>query len=407
MLDQQERLLKLRVRIMRDSRFGVLSGIMMTGACKFTDEVPTAATNGLDVLINKQFFASLSDEEAIFLLTHEYYHVLLMHMVNYTDLIEENAQLANIAMDLCINLMLDDVAGRGADGFLRVPDMALLDRQYADLSTREIFFMLKKSGQQGKGKGKPKSASGKDGQQIDEHRPAGGDAEGDGEATPGAPLSAQQAKEVMQQVDSAVRQAAQMAGRTGASIDRLVAGLLEAVVPWEEQLREFVKQQSAGSDMSTWRKLSRRWMARDIKQPSHYTERMGRITIGIDTSSSIGDEQLRRALSEIKTACESVNPDVVDVIYWDHVVQAHEMYEGDNVQTLVDATKPRGGGGTRAASMLEYMQAKDIKPDCVVMFTDGYCEHGFDTLEWPAPIMWCISTKGIVPATGKSIYVPA
>ena len=407
-MNETDRLLKLRVKLMRDPRFYAIAGIMMTGKCVFTDEVPTAATNGLDVLINKEFFASLTDEVALFVLAHEYYHVMLMHMLSYKDLIEEDAQTANTAMDLVINNMLDEVAGSRADTFLEVWENAFLDKQYAGLSTREVFHKLRqnKSAQ-------PKSASGGKGKPMDEHRPAQGQGqeqgdEGTGVAPPaGAPLTAEQAKAVEQQVDSMIRQASQMAGRIGAKMDRAVSDMLEVTVPWEEQLQEFVKQMAAGNDLATWRKLSRRWMARDIKMPSHYSEKLARITIGVDTSGSIGDVQLRRALAEIKGACDTVNPEMVDVIYWDAQVAAHEVYEGDAVQSLVDATKPRGGGGTRVRCMLEYMQAKDIKPDCIVIFTDGYCESDFGGDGWPAPVMWCISTKGVTAPTGKSLFVPA
>ena len=116
---------------------------------------------------------------------------------------------------------------------------------------------------------------------------------------------------------------------------------------------------------------------------------------------------MRRALSEIRGACEVVSPEIVDVIYWDAAVAAHEVYEGDAVQTLTEVTKPRGGGGTRVGAMLDYMQARDIKPDCIVIFTDGYVESGWGGDGWPAPVMWCVSTKGMTAPNGKTLFVPA
>lgn len=406
-MTQTERLMRLRVKLMRDPRFYAIAGVMMSGKCVFSKEVPTAGTNGLDVLINEEFFAGLTNEVALFVLAHEYYHVMLMHMLNYTDLIEEDAKTANMAMDLVINNMLDDAAGPRAGHFLEVWEHAFLDRQYAGLSTREVYHKLRQNKKQ------PKSANGGQGKPMDEHRPAQGESgQGEGKGTDvtapvGAPLTPEQAKTVGREVDSAIRQATQMAGRTGAKIDRAISGMLEVTVPWEEQLQEFVKQQAAGNDLATWRKLSRRWMARDIKMPSHYSEKLARITIGVDTSGSIGDVQLRRALAEIKGACDVVTPEMVDVIYWDAEVAAHEIYEGDAVQTLVDATKPKGGGGTRVRSMLDYMKARDIKPDCIIVFTDGYVESDWGGDGWPAPVMWCVSTKGVTAPTGKSLFVPA
>jgi predicted metal-dependent peptidase len=102
-----------------------------------------------------------------------------------------------------------------------------------------------------------------------------------------------------------------------------------------------------------------------------------------------------------------VHPEIVDVIYWDADVTAHEIYEGDQVQRLAESTKPKGGGGTRVGAMLDYMKAKDIRPDCIIIFTDGYVESDWGGDSWPAPVLWCVSTKGIVAPFGKTLYVPA
>jgi predicted metal-dependent peptidase len=123
----------------------------------------------------------------------------------------------------------------------------------------------------------------------------------------------------------------------------------------------------------------------------------------VDTSGSIGPEALRRALSEVVGACEAVKPDIVDIIYWDAEVAAHEIYEGDAVTTLAQTTKPAGGGGTDPTSMQRYMEEKQIKPDCIVQFTDGFVPSWG---QWSAPVLWCISTRNCVAPNGVSIYVP-
>jgi predicted metal-dependent peptidase len=125
--------------------------------------------------------------------------------------------------------------------------------------------------------------------------------------------------------------------------------------------------------------------------------------IGIDTSGSISPADLRRALSEVVGVCSITRPEAVDVICWDAEVASHQTFEGDEITTLVDAVTIKGGGGTDPVCMARYLDAKGIKPDCIVQFTDGCI--GRDWGNWNAPVLWCISRKGITAPVGTSIYV--
>jgi predicted metal-dependent peptidase len=382
---------------MRDPRFMAMSGVLMVGTWEVRDDVPTAGTNGRDVFYGRSFINDADDKLTRFVVLHEYFHVMLMHMTVWQKMFEEDGQTANFAADAVINLMLHDLDPRG--DFLTIWDNAVLDQQYRGMDTGEVYRAMKKQGQQQQ---QPKAANGKGAQQFDQHKPATGD-EGDGEV--GDALSAAEAEEVRKTVDSALRQGALIAGKIGADVHRAFGDLLEPQVDWAEQLREWLRTTAAGNDLSTWRKPSRRWLAQDAYMPSRYTEAVRRVTIGVDTSGSISGDQLRRALTEIMCACETVRPEIVDVIYWDSRVAAHEVYEGDAVQTLAQTTKPKGGGGTRVTSMREYMEREDIKPEATIVFTDGYVEPDWGG-QWPGPVLWAISTKGMRAPSGVSLYVP-
>ena len=47
------------------------------------------------------------------------------------------------------------------------------------------------------------------------------------------------------------------------------------------------------------------------------------------------------------------------------------------------------------------------QPDCIIVFTDGYVESDWGGTAWPAPVLWCVSTKRLTAPTGKTLYVPA
>lgn len=403
----EDKITKARTAIMRDPRFVAMSGVLMVGNWEVRDDCPTAATNGKDVIYGRSFVDQCDDKLLRFVVLHEYFHVMLMHMTVWQHMFEEDAQTANFAADAVINLMLHDLDPRG--DFLTVWEHAVLDQQYRGMDTGEVYRALRKNGKgQGGGKGQsgsPRSASGGKAKDFDKHEPAkpgDGDAKGDGMK----PLTPEEAKEVQKTVDTALRQGALIAGKVGANVDRTFGDLLQPQVNWEDQLREWLRTTAVGNDLSTWRKPARRWLGQDAYMPSRYTEAVKRVTIGVDTSGSIGPDQLRRALTEIMSACESVHPEMVDVIYWDAAVAGHEVYEGEAVQTLPETTRPRGGGGTRVGSMREYMEREGIEPDATIIFTDGYVEAGWGGA-WPGPVLWAISTKGIKAPTGVSLFVPA
>jgi predicted metal-dependent peptidase len=396
-MNAEDKITKARTAIMRDPRFVAMSGVLMVGTWEVRDDVPTAGTNGRDVFYGRSFINDADDKLTRFVVLHEYFHVMLMHMTVWQKMFEEDGQTANFAADAVINLMLHDLDPQGY--FLTIWDNAVLDQQYRGMDTGEVYRAMKKQGQQQQ---QPKGANGPGAKQFDQHKPATGD-EGDGEV--GDALSAAEAEEVRKTVDSALRQGALIAGKIGADVHRAFGDLLEPKVDWAEQLREWLRTTAAGNDLSTWRKPSRRWLAQDAYMPSRYTEAVRRVTIGVDTSGSISQVQLQRALTEIMCACETVRPEIVDVIYWDSRVAAHEVYEGDAVQTLAQTTKPKGGGGTRVTSMREYMEREDIKPEATIVFTDGYVEPDWGG-QWPGPVLWAISTKGMRAPSGVSLYVP-
>jgi predicted metal-dependent peptidase len=385
----EQRITKARSAIMRDERFTAISPILMIGSWSVVDDMPTAATNGRDVLYGRKFVDECDDRLLRFVVLHEYYHVMLQHMTTWAKLDKEDAKLSNIAKDMVINLMLNEADPGGQ--FLTVWEHAYCDQQYKGLDTGEVYRRLKNQSQ-----------SQPQGQQMDDHQSGGepGDEEGEGGMKP---LTEAEAGEVIKAVDTALRQGALIAGKLGHGMARDVEALLEPVVPWQDVLRDWLKTTAKGEDLSTWRRPARRWLGQDMYMPSRYTESVERIVIGIDTSGSIGEEALRRALSEVAGACEMVSPQMVDVIYWDAQVAAHEVYEGERVRDIANVTKPKGGGGTDARAMFDFMDKRGIKPDAVIMFTDGYTPWP-KTL--PCPVLWCISTKGLRAPVGESLYVP-
>ena len=107
MMDKRQREFKsIKIGVMRSKPFGLLRGVMMLGETTFTDEIPTACTNGRDEKYNLDFWF---DEVANtrkglgFGQVHENFHKVAKHMIVYQTLYKEDPALANMACDYWIN----------------------------------------------------------------------------------------------------------------------------------------------------------------------------------------------------------------------------------------------------------------------------------------------------------------
>ena len=174
---------------------------------------------------------------------------------------------------------------------------------------------------------------------------------------------------------------------------------------WREMLREFVKSTCSAKDTSSWRKVNRRFLSMGTYMPSLIGEKVGHMVIAVDTSGSVGQEELSGFLTEVKGIAEEVKPSQVDLIYWDSRVAAHEEYTENDVSNIINSTKPRGGGGTSPSCVSEYLKEKAIEPECVIMLTDGYVGNDWGR-DWTAPVLWAIvGGNDCVADNGKTILV--
>lgn len=398
----ERRLKKVVIDLLREPTFADMAGIFMLGKKSVVDAMPTAATDGRDEWYGRAFIEMLDDKSLAFVVVHESYHKMLRHLTTWEKLHKEDPQLANMACDYVINLAIFN--RDPGEKMVKMPQkdgkpMGLLDRRFANMNAKQVFDILKQEKQGGTGAfgpGQPGSQGNGDGAGLDEH-----DWEGAKE------LSKEEKEELVKEIDQAIRQgqiaAAKMHGKGGGNTMRELTDLLEAKVDWRELLREFVSAICAGRDQSSWRRPNRRFLSTDTYMPSLVSERVGHLVIGVDTSGSIGGEELARFLSEVKEIAERVTPDKVDLLYWDGEVAGHEVYDSFTLPTLVDSTKPKGGGGTDPTCVKRYLDKHKITPECVIMLTDGYLG---DWGQWDVPILWCVcGGNKVVAPVGKTVHV--
>ena len=267
--------------------------------------------------------------------------------------------------------------------------MGLVDERFRGMNTKQVFDILKQE--------QPEDGGGGGGDGFDEH-------DWDGAKD----MTDEEKKELAKEVDQAIRQgliACKRAGTGAGGLDRELGELLEPKVDWRELLREFVKTTCKARDTSSWRRVNRRFLGTGVYMPSMIGQKVGHLVVGVDTSGSIGNAELSTFLSEVKAIAEEVNPSAVDLLYWDSEVAGHETYDESNVGSIVESTKPMGGGGTSPSCVSDYLNKNKIVPECVIMLTDGYVGGDWGS-DWTAPTIWAITDcKDAVAGNGKTIYI--
>jgi predicted metal-dependent peptidase len=415
-LSAEQRIERCHVQLMKHKNFALFSGLFMIGKVSVDDETPTACTNGMDVRYGRAFVDRLNDKQLAFLILHENMHKAYRHLVVWEKLYKRNAVLANIACDYVINLQIRDYDPQQYDTEMPTDDegkpMGCLDEKYRGMDSQEVFLKLieERGEDYGKGKGTVKVYVIGEG---DENRSSD---DGDGEGIPtfdehdweGAGEASQEEKdEAGKEIEQALRQGSILVGKMGGNVDRNISEMLTPKIDWKEALRDFVKSMTQGKDQSSWRRLHKRYLAADLIMPSSYSEKVGGIAIAIDTSGSIGTEELSQFLSEVKSICEEVSPEYIDLLYWDTHVAARETYTENELSGLTESTKPAGGGGTEPACVPKFMKKHNMTPECLLMLSDGYIGHQNES-DWDisAPVLWCIKGNSRFEApVGKTVHV--
>lgn len=391
MTDLAERKLKrVKINLLRDPRFAFWRGIMMVGKTELRDDIPTACTDGCNELYGRKLVEILDEKMLAFVVLHENLHKIGRDLTTWKRLFEEDAQLANIACDHRINLLLVDMDP--AEQTIAFPKIAgqrvgVCDPRFKGMDVPAIYRILKQEKEEGKSSGV--------GEGFDEH---------DWQSANG---QSKEAKEKLEKdIDQALRQGERehrkVNGDKAGSLSRELSELLHPKIDWREVLAEFVRSVCTGRDTSTWRRPNRRFLGQDIIMPSLMSEKVGRIVYAGDMSGSVSQREQMAMVTELVSVANQVRPDKIDVLYWDSEVARHEEYDESNLDLLATSTKPAGGGGTSPACVKRYLTEKHINPECVIMLTDGYVDS------WPdfdCPVLWVVTTKNITAGTGMTIHL--
>ena len=316
-MQQETRLKKAHIALMKHKDTALYSGVVLMGTSKVIDNCPTAYTDGVNKRYGRKFMEGLSDPELTALVLHENLHVALNHMGRFKQKFEENPQLMNVAADYVVNDIIVSISANDSN-FIKLPECGLYEAKYHNWSVNEVYKDLKKQQEEQQNN----LSTGVDNSQTETGDIGVGDLKPLEEHDFGQvkEMSPQELKELSGKIDDALREGQILAGKLGGKTPRSIDELLKPKVDWKAELREFISSSVKGNDEYTWRKFNKRLIANDIYMPSMENESIGELVVAIDTSGSIGTKALTEFATELVAICDTVTPEKIRVIWWDHDV---------------------------------------------------------------------------------------
>lgn len=360
-------------------------------AIESTNRAATACVDAFGRMQYKQEFVnSLKTEEVCGLLAHETMHVALAHLQRLGP---RDQKLANIAMDVVVNMMVVK------SGMKLPPDGIPVD-QHSDESnfiinkTRvsikkvsektweevyaEILQLLEDNNDLPR-VNKMVTVGGKSIQQ-DEHN-----FDQTGDMTP----------EQKEEWKSALAEAAAYAksrGNVPGGMERLIDALLKPKVNWQAMLRKYLRSHLQPVDWS-YQRPNKKSYPSEVFLPIVRKESV-EVEVIIDTSGSIGHEELKEFMSEVLSISKSSQHVQMSVSFADTAIRARYPVR-NNTQASILALKPMGGGGTCMENALDEIKEKNRQVPVTIVLTDGEDVFKRAAKDYPFQVIWVVDNRNM------------
>jgi len=340
---------KSKIKIMTKANTAFISTVLFSLKHSWNKDISTARVDGINIEINPKFFGDLSEDERVGLLLHESWHVCFNHMIRRGD---KDLNKYNRAADYVINILLVDA------GFI-IPKGGLLNISYRGMSTEQVYDLLEDSDDDFDNDIlEPCDASESDLQELE--------------------------SSITDIITKASIQSKQLKDKVGTipeSIERLIDEAINPKLPWNTILANYVND-LLKEDYSL-SKVNRRYLPQDIVLPSLYSESLSKVTIAVDTSGSVSNEEFSSFVNEIKYIKDTSTIEEMSVIDFDTCIK--NIHSVRDIEDISDITFT-GGGGTDLFPVFEYTNKHE--PTLLIVFSDLECYPIKDIPNYP--VIWVV-----------------
>jgi len=358
-------------------------------------EVPTVGiTEKLRVFYNPEWVEEHEDYIKTILM-HEVMHIVLKHHPRFKEFAKKEAKdknLANVAMDAVINFQICQLSHEGHS--YRFPSDISIHNGCFDFNNKTLIkigeeYLQQPIHMEGKTWEDVYSELKKQGHEQEQGLMDGDilldDSDGDKDKKPSdKDMTPEKVSEI---VSEAVNHA-KLQGKLPTEIERLVDEVYNTKTPWQKILKQNM-QGFIPFDFN-YRKPSRRSYSLGTYLPMSDKQPQLKLYVGVDTSGSIGEDEMQYFLSEIYSIVKQFMFVEMKVLFCD--AKVHEV---QSVKTREDIYKltPKGGGGTSFVPVFDYIQKEHPGRDDILLYlTDGYGQ--FPKNKPPYNVVWLsISSK--------------
>ena len=314
-----------------------------------TEWCSTLATDGRNFYYNNDFVNRLTPKQAEFGFAHEVLHNVFDHMGRREN---RDPVLSNIAADYTVNQILKD------ERIGEVPDWIQIfqDNKYRGQSYEQIYDELYQNAD--------KVSLESLGELLDEHL--------DGDGEDGRPkLTPEEKKAIKDEIKEAMVAAAQSAGagKVPAGVARMIQDFTEPKMDWRQLLRMSI--QSMFRNNYSFSRPNRKSQHSGAILPGLLNQETIDVSVAIDMSGSISNEQAKDFISEVKGIMDEYVDFKLDIWCFDTDVYNYQQFNMENADEIVEY-KVKGGGGTDFDANWTFMKNNDLVPKKFIMFTDGY-----------------------------------
>ncbi len=356
--------------------------IVMRLPIEADSSILTACTNGAKICYNPKFFKSLESQERYFVLMHEILHVLLLHCRRGE---KRDPKIWNTACDIVVNQMLTnmhyELQNRGI--FLKKPKDGIYAAVSKDITTEELYEQIAALNKKRKKNSKnliikKNFVWGGDGDKNMMEIQTMDDLE-DYEVLLNGALS-DEIRMNEQMIKGMIKESLQ---KNRSSIgSNLVPGQLIRLTEskklnWRLLLKNFLNQKI--SDEASYSTPERKYLHMDMILPGYSMtdDELDEIWAFIDSSGSISENEMNQFLTQLYRISKEFHC-VANICYWDTKVT--DVYRNIRNEKDILKCKPNHSGGTDINCVYNWIQENKVKPDVMVILTDG----AFGKLTTPA-----------------------
>jgi predicted metal-dependent peptidase len=369
--------------------FSFFGSMLQTIAIDFSSRIPTACISyqiqkkQFLIELNPAFFRLLTLEERMAILLHEVYHMTHSHLTRIPAL--EHKMKANYAADAAINQLIPGIPNRE-------PIKAVLPENYGLEKDKTLEFYYENW---------PESPEDENGN--DPNDPNGSGASKTGGAGKGHPIDVHdwdpnvEESDVLDSMEDVIKRTMIKTNSGSNKLPASIQDLLESiekrrkVINWQRMIKSFVKRTTSGVDKEYTRmRPSKRY---DYASPGLRLGEVPKLLILEDTSGSMSTIEINAGLDQIDQILK-VGAKKVSLGLWHtdlYKVLKYKKGMRSEVHKTVES------GGTDFEPCAQYINK--MKPDAVIVFTDGY--YSATETRVDIPILFVICSQGVSELTTK------